>query len=69
MEETETEKLGEPPENEVRIWGGGVILKKLDKLIAQNEDLINLLRHIENKIESTMTPENEEKLQRIKRRF
>ena len=69
-EETkEVEELGEAPKEEVKVWGLGLTNNKLDKMIKQSSDVINLLRHIENKVESLMTPENEEKLQKIKRRF
>lgn len=67
--EKEIEELGKPPKDEVRIWGGGVILNKLDKLIKSNLDIINLLRHIENKIEAGLSEEAEKKLENIKRRF
>jgi len=65
----ETEELGKAPEQEVKVWGLGLTNNKLDKLIKQNEDVINLLRHIENKIEAGMNEEAEKKLERIKKRF
>lgn len=73
MEENkqETEKLDmtKKPKEEVAIFGFGVLFKKFDKIINQNESIINLLRHIENKIEAGMDEEAEKKLERIKGRF
>lgn len=69
MEEETEEKLGKAPETEVKVWGLGLTNNKLDKIIEQNEAVINLLRHIENKIESLMDNEAQERLSRIKRRF
>ena len=65
----ETEELGEAPENEVKVWGLGLTNNKLDKLIKSNLEIANILRHIENKLESTMDEKAQERLERIKKRF
>lgn len=71
--EKETEKedldMSKKPKQEVAIFGFGVLFKKFDELIKQNGEIINLLRHIENKVESLMNEDAEKKLERIKRRF
>ena len=70
-EEKEREELdmSKKPENEVAVFGLGVFFQKFDKIIKQNSEIVNLLRHIENKIEAGMNEEAEKKLERIKRRF
>ena len=68
-EEKETEELGEAPKQEVKVWGLGVLLNKFDKLLKQNSDVINLLRHMENKIESLMDEKAQARHERIKGRF
>lgn len=69
--ETEKEELdmSKKPKNEVAVFGLGVLFSKFDKLANQNESIINLLRHIENKIEANLSEDAEKKLERIKRRF
>lgn len=67
--EIEKEELGEAPETEVKVWGLGLTNNKLDRLIKQNSDIANILRHIENKVESLMDEKAQERLSQIKRRF
>ena len=70
MEENkETEELGKPPETEVRVWGLGLTNNKLDKLIAQNETIISVLRYLENKVEALMDEDAKKRLDAIKRSF
>lgn len=52
--EKETEKLGEPPEKEIRVWGGGLVLKKMDKLIELQDRTNFLLAMNEKKIEKVI---------------
>lgn len=67
--EIEELDMSKKPKNEVAVFGLGVLFNKLDKIINQNESTINLLRHIENKVEALMDENAEKKLERIKRRF
>ncbi len=68
-EEKETEELGEAPKEEIRVWGLGVMLKKMDKIIAQNESIIAILRYSENKLEALLDEDAKKRLDAIKRRF
>jgi len=68
-ENNEKEELGKAPDQEVKVWGLGLTNNKLDKLIKQNEDLINILRHIENKVEALLDSNALDRLDKIKRRF
>jgi 6-phosphogluconate dehydrogenase len=67
--EQETEELGEAPKEEIRVWGLGVMLKKMDKLLAQNETIISILRYSENKLEALLDEDAKKRLDAIKRRF
>ncbi len=66
--ETEREELGEAPKEEIRVWGLGLTNNKLDKIIKKLEDLINLGRHTENKIEALLDEKAQERLEAIKRK-
>lgn len=69
--ETEKEELDmkKKPKEEIAVFGLGVLLNHQKEIVKQNGEIINLLRHIENKIEAQMDEKAEEKLLRIKRRF
>ena len=61
--------MSKKPKEEVAVFGLGVLLNHQKEIVKQNRDIVNLLRHIENKIEAGMSEEAEKKLERIKRRF
>ena len=68
-EETEKLDMKNKPETEVAVFGFGALLAHMAKIEKKLEDLINLGRHTENKIESLMDVEAQERLEKIKRRF
>ena len=68
-EEKETEELGEAPKEQMRVWGLGIMLKKMDKIVAQNESIIAILRYSENKLEALLDEDAKKRLEAIKRRF
>ncbi len=47
--EKETEELGEAPETEVKVWGLGVLLKKMDKLIEKLDSVNKKLYFMEKR--------------------
>jgi len=67
----EEEKLdmSKKPKEEISVFGLGVLLNHQKKITKQNEDIINILRHIENKVEALLDEKAQERLEKIKRRF
>ncbi len=45
----ETEELGEAPKEQIRVWGLGVMLKKIDKLIEKLDKMDKKLYFMEKR--------------------
>ena len=68
-EEKDELKMELKPKQEIAVFGLGVVLNSLKEIVKQNKEVINIMRHIENKIEAGLSEEAENKLEKLKKRF
>lgn len=69
MDEIEKLDMNKKPENEIAVFGFGVLLNNQKELVKQNKEIVNLLRHLENKVEALLDEDAKKRLENIKRRF
>ncbi len=70
-EENKREELdmSKKPENEVAVFGFGVLLNNQKEIVKTQKEIVTVLRYLENKVEALLDEKAQERLQQIKRRF
>lgn len=70
MDEEKNElDMKKKPNKEIAVFGLGVLLNHQKEIVKLLKDVVNILRYLENKVESLMDEDAQKRHENIKRRF